>query len=36
MASSHIRPDGGLADGKWTWVVSGFFLFMLLLRCPIS
>lgn len=34
MASSHIRPAGGLADGKWTWVVGGFFLFMLLLRLP--
>lgn len=32
MASSHIRPAGGLVDGKWTWAVGGFFLLMLVPR----
>ena len=33
MASSHIRPAGGLIDGKWmVWAVAGFFLLMLLPR----
>lgn len=33
MASSHIRPVDGLADGKWmVWAVAGFFLFMLAVR----
>ncbi len=33
MASSHIRPNGGLSDGKWAvWAAAGFFLLMLAIR----
>lgn len=33
MASSHIRPDHGLADGKYVvWIVAAAFLLMLALR----